>query len=286
MKYDASDYCTNHLTLSKQLAHWQIVPYPSPSDPRETPPHAAMQEFDSLDELLAYVRLVLADVPHDDILADFERGEARPYYTRDGYIVDAMHIITLLDSWAGSRPVHMQEWQTLLGNTLRAQRHFAPEHADTKLLQEMMEMLHHPNGSRMSAILGRHTHYSGDDKKAERVLRLMTLQTMSGFSKIPGLLEYIERMATHAEPIKGHTLSYVGLAKEWLKSGVPAEYVGLVSTPLARCGLDTMVEDLTMLYRSNISADYAAACARQGLTAKAIIMGWENGIHPEYAADL
>lgn len=286
MRYSVSDYCTNHPTLSKQLAHWQIVPYLSPTDPRETPPHTAMQEFDSLDELLAYLRLVLADVPHDDILTDFERGEGRPYYTRDGYIVDAMHIITLLDSWTGSRPVHMQEWQNLLGNTLRAQRHFAPEQADAKPLREMMEMLHHPNGSRMSAILGRHTHYSGDDKKAERVLRLMTLQTMSGFSKIPGLLEYIERMAAHTEPIKGHTLSYIGLAKEWLESGVTAEYAGAVSTPLARCGLSTLAEDLTVLYRSGVSADYAAACARLGANASAIVVGWENGIHPEYAVDL
>ncbi len=280
MKYDASGYCTNHLTLSKQLAHWQIVPYPSPSDPRETPPHAAMQEFDSLDELLDYVRLVLADVPHDDILSDFERGEAQPYYTRDGYVIDAMHIITFLDSWLGNRPVHMKEWQTLMGNTLRAQRHFAPEQSDTKKLQEMMELLHHPNGSQMAAILGRHSHHHGDTPKAATLKRWAMLHKMSQFGEMEAMLEYVETMASHTEPLAGTSLFFLPRAEEWRAAGVPPEYAGALSVPLSS------TRDLIPLYQAGIPADYAATCARQGLTAKAIIMSWENGIHPEYAADL
>lgn len=280
MRYSASDYCTNHPTLSKQLAHWQIVPYLSPTDPRETPPHTAMQEFDSLDELLAYLRLVLADVPHDDILTDFERGEGRPYYTREGYIVDAMHIITLLDSWTGSRPVHMQQWQTLLGNTLRAQRHFAPERAGIEKVHEMMEMLHHPNGPQMAAILGRHSHHPGETFKTATLKRWAMLGKMTQFGEMEAALEYVERMASHTEPLAGTSLFFLPMAEEWRAAGVPPEFAGALSVPLSS------TKDLVPLYRAGIPAEYAVACARQGLGAKAIIMGWENGIHPEYAVDL
>lgn len=284
--YTTADYTTNHPVLSAQLARWQITPYPNPSDPRPTPPHSAMADnFETPDELADYVSLVLSDVPHDDIVADFRRGEAKPYYTRAGHHVDAMHLVTILDVTSSARPVDASEWRTLMGQTLRARRHFSPETSNENLLKMLRHFAEAPEHSAGAAmLLGRHAHYPDETKTRAEAYRNRAFAEVLGALKLGVSASYIDRMATASEPVRGSSLRYVPHTKEWEDADVPPEYVGAVAGVLEQAhGLTALISAVISLHRHGVEADYVVACALQGAHPVSIMRGWDNGVAAEYA---
>lgn len=286
MTYTAADYLTNHPVLSEQLARWQIPPYPNDSDPRPTPTHSAMQDnFENPDELADYIGLVLADVPHDDIVADFRRGEAKPYYMRPGYNVDAMHLVTILDVASPVRPVDETEWRTLMGRTLRARRHFSPETSNENLLKMLRwfaEAPEHAEGT--AALLGRHAHHPDETKARAEAYRNRAFMEVLGALKLGTSVEYLDRMANASEPVRGNSLRYAPHAKEWEDAGVAPEYVGAVARPLESAhGLTALITNIIALYKHGVPSDYVVACSLQGTHPVSVMRAWDNGVSAEYA---
>lgn len=288
MEYTAGDYTTNHPLLSAQLAAWQIKPYPNDSDPRPTQVHDAMQSnFDTPDELADYIGLVLADVPHADIVAELGQGTARRVYMRSGYTVDVPGLITALDTSFAGRPTAVAQWRLLVSHVLRAFRHFASEG-----LGEMPDALPFFNkageyAADVSMLVGRHTHHTGPNEPRAAVYRARALMDVYESLKLGVSAQYLDRMAAASIPARGHTLRYTAYTRDWERAGIPPEYVGAVSAPLESAyGLAELSEIVVCLYRHGVAANYVAACASQGVELPAILRAWDSGVSAEYASTL
>jgi hypothetical protein len=284
VQYTEADYHVGHPVLKRQLARWQVKPYPNDSDPRPLPTHEAMQDhFETPEELVTYIGMILADVPHNDILDDFMRGEARPYYTRGEYIVDAMHLVTLLSAQFEERPVESDEWKTLLASALRAVRRFGPAPSNKQLSQTIKSLRRYPVVD-TGALLGRHTHHETGSPTRRESYRAKAL-IESGYALQTGVaFDYLDRLAGASLPLFGNSLRFVIHAAEWEDAGVDPEYAGSLARPLEVAdGLGPLTEGVIVLHQGGVPAEYARTCALHQMSAASIVAAWKNNLAPEYA---
>lgn len=288
MRYTPEDYTTKHPALSSLLAQWQIAPYTNGSNPRPTPTHSAMGSFfENPDELADYAAAALADIPHSDIVADFRRGEARPYYTRDGYVVDAMHLVTVLGSAPFVLPPEPSEYLKLMASAIRIHRHFSTKTSEQNFRNVLGALTRAPEHAEVAAMLiGRHGHYPDTAPRGE-VYRNRVFIEVLGVLELGASAIYIDHLASASEVYRGNTLRYGMYAIEWEEAGVAPEYAGTVAAAAERAyGLGLLTSAVIALWNSGVPATYVVACATQHVALEAVVPAWERGIPAEYAGAL